>query len=271
MKPETKANLDRARSNLGRCAAKISARRSGTRSLSESEREMVVGLGTAKDWIRWATALKDLSFSTKTERDSARRQGITEAVRFNQLWTATNALFAKDSILAFAALPLALSTNVKKSEPKRFQVLYNSAGVDACFQCTCLKTLSALLSMECRSAGLIGVLKADSTPTIWEIIFWKYMRPEDRRRSIGKVIGTALDKATAENAKSGKANRRDQPMPVADGPMLIYAARNWAVHGMLLTSFFRGSRQKYITFIDNITLLLSAVLDGAARNLLTKL
>jgi hypothetical protein len=87
---------------------------------------------------------------------------------------------------------------------------------------------------------------------MWEVIDQKYTRAVDRTRGLGKEISLAL------NAKT---------LPNPDGPTLIYGARNWAVHGMLLTSFFRGSKQKYLTFIDNITLLLSLTLRGAAAKL----
>jgi hypothetical protein len=271
MKPDTKKNLDEARKNLGRCAAKVSARRTKSRPLTSTEKEVIIALGTARDWIRWAATLTDLKFSSKSESRSARLQGITESVRFNQLWTAANALFARDSVLAIALSPLSLPSSKKLSEAKRFQLLYNFAGIEPCLQCSCLKNLNAVLSIECKADDLKGELKADGTPTMWEVIYSKYMRPEDRTRTIGKLIGTAIEQAKAQNGKVSEADRIDQSLPSADGPTVIYAARNWAVHGMLLTSFFRGSKQKYITFIDNITLLLSAALEGAARNLLNKL
>jgi hypothetical protein len=59
---------------------------------------MLIGFGTARDWIRWAVSLRDLKFQ-RGEEKSSRKAGITEVVRFNQIWTAVNALFAKESIL----------------------------------------------------------------------------------------------------------------------------------------------------------------------------
>jgi hypothetical protein len=157
---------------------------------------------------------------------------------------------------------------VKESDAKRFEVLYRFAGLAPAVESTCLDALNSLLSMECQTGGVQGELKADGTPTMWEVIYHKYMRSEDRRRGIGKIIAHALDGARRRNARFAPGGRVDNPPPAATGPTLVYAARNWAVHGMLLTSFFRGSRQKYIRFIENITLLLSAVLDGAAQNFL---
>jgi len=189
------------------------------------------------------------------------------------MWTATNALFAKDSILTVVSSPVPLTAAIRASEIKRFDVIYKVAGLNPALEGTCVDTLNELLSMECKADGLVGVFTADDTPIMWEVIYEKYMRPDDRSRPLGKLINAAIKKAQSAHttAKAAGTKRTDQPKPLVQGPDLIYAARNWAVHGMLLTSFFRGSRQKYITFIDNITLLLAAVLDGASRNLLPKL
>ncbi len=270
MKSQTEKNLNKARKQLGKCAAKVSGRKATSGVLSASEKEMLLGFGTARDWVRWAGALKDLSFSTKSEKKSARAQGITESVRFNQMWTATNALFAKEPILMLALSPDPLTAQIANSEFRQFEVLYGFAGLDAKLEKNCVDNLNALLSIECQTDNLTGELKADGTPTMWEVIYWKYMRQQDRKRPMGRIISAALRRAQIENVKAG-SNRCDQPHPVATGPALIYAARNWAVHGMLLTSFFRGTRQKYTSFIDSITLLLSAVLRGSAKNLLAKL
>jgi len=217
--------------------------------------------------------MSDIKFSTKSERNSARVQGIVESVRFNQMWTATNALFAKDSILTAASFPVPLTSAVKRNEVKRFEILYKFAALDSDLEKSCVETLNKLLSMECKADGIVGILRADNTPTMWEVIYRKYMRPEDRRRPMGKAIATALDKAQTANDQALETStpRNNQPPPIVQGHDLIYAARNWAVHGMLLTSFFRGSHSKYTTFINNITLLLSAVLEGASRNFLSKL
>jgi hypothetical protein len=217
--------------------------------LSAADREKLIGVGTARDWVRWGASLNGLSFGTKSERRSARAQGIEESIRFNQMWTATNALFARDPILA----GMTGAVNLPARELQRFTVLYNFATVDPAVETQCLTTLKQLLSMECNAADVTPIINPGGNPTMWEVIDQKYSRPQDRARGIGRIITAALNAATAPNPSA---------------PILIYGARNWAVHGMLLTSFFRGSRQKYLTFIDNITLLLSMVLRGAATNLL---
>jgi hypothetical protein len=246
MRPETKDILHDARSLLGNAAGRIAGRETAAYSLTTHEREVVIGFGTSRDWIRWAMALVDLTFRTRAEQRSARGEGITESVRFNQMWTATNALYARDGVLRLI-VPMA---KLPTTDLDQFKLLYKAASPDAKLETSCISTLHRLLDMECATTGITPIL-GTANPTMWEVIYHKYCRPKDRTRGIGKVIGNALAK---------------KQFPRPDGPTLIYGARNWAVHGMLLTSFFRGSRQKYLTFIDNITLLLAATLRGAAQH-----
>lgn len=56
-----------------------------------------------------------------------------------------------------------------------------------------------------------------------------------------------------------------------DIPTIIYAARNWNVHGVLVSSSFRGTRQKYVKFIESIMLVLSEVLARAAADFESRL
>jgi hypothetical protein len=247
MKAETRTNLRRARADFGRCAQIISSRATPAKPLTPTDREKLIAVGTARDWVRWSGSLNGLSFASKSEEKSARTAGIEESIRFNQMWTATNALFARDSVLALTTL-----ANLPASEAKRFQLLYQFSPPNPIIETQCLETLKQLLGMECNAKDIVSVISPGNNPTMWEVIDQKYTRPIDRTRGLGRVIANAL------NA---------QQLPNPDGPTLIYGARNWAVHGMLLTSFFRGSRQKYLTFIDNVTLLLSLVLRSAAANL----
>lgn len=264
MKSQTFIHLNTARKYFGLCAKKVAARAAQPHLLAPADREMLLGFGIAQDWLRWASSLKSLEFRNKNEQLSPRSPGVAESVRFSQMWTATNALFAKDSILRFApALPAPAAKasakgkkkkkkkkNAKATEAQRFQRLYLLAKVDPAVEKNCLNTLNSLFGIGCNAAGVTPVLSA--APTMWEVIDQKYSRDEDRKRGLGKVISDALHAKTA---------------PKPDAPTFVYGARNWAVHGMLLTSFFRGSPHKYVTFINTITFLLSLVVSGAAEEL----
>jgi len=286
MRPETLNHLKSARQLLGHCAREIEAKQNAGQMPQNRGKELRLALGTARDWLRWASALEDLRFSTKSERNSSRRNGLTECVRFTQMWAATNALFARDEVMNFAGLA------TSQSELVRFRRLYEAATLQPQFEHDRIEALHEILGSQCNADGVTRKInKPDPRPirklpqplfpiyvpnpkiaahpkykpepvallpTMWEVIDQKYSRPKDREipRSIGQHIAEALDTG-------------DWPQP--DGPMIIYGARNWTVHGMLLTSFFRGSKAKYPAFIDNINLLLAAVLDGFGQHIFSKL
>lgn len=266
MTDQTKKLLREARSLLGKCAGKISSKKTKTKPLSDSHREMLIGFGTARDYIRWAVSLRELRFQGAEER-SPRKAGITEMVRFNQIWTAANAIFAKESILglipAFQSMTTSQRKEIARIEIKQFEQIYQFASLNIKLANDCLTNLNDLLATRCAAEGINGIFgsvlsgkkRAYPTPgtppfpTMWEVIDHRYLRPSDRKRGLGRVITMGL---------------RSKTMPIGDGPGLIYATRNWAVHGVLLTSFFRGSPQKFMAYIDNVTLLLSAVMRGSA-------
>lgn len=252
MHSKTETYLWSAGEKLGHCAALIKNRKTSGGQLSASEQDLLIGFGSAQDWLKWSSSLVSLQFKGRNIQRSGRIEGITESVRFSQMWTGTNTLFSCDPILK-----LIKKGELPTQELERFKLLYGSAAVDSTLETACLKALHDLLGMECKAEGLQPTLGLKYTyPTMWEIIHHKYTRPEDHKRGIGRVIATALKART---------------LPVIDGPTLIYGTRNWTVHGVLLTSFFRGSRQKYLTYIANIQLLLAAALAGAANSIYSKI
>ncbi|MGB7282521.1 MAG: hypothetical protein WBE13_09695 [Candidatus Acidiferrum sp.] len=48
---------------------------------------------------------------------------------------------------------------------------------------------------------------------------------------------------------------------------LIYATRNWNIHGVLLSSSFRGQRKKFSVWLSVVNLALAKVLEGSAKAL----
>ena len=246
MKGATQANLTTARHLFRRCAQKLEATRVTGASLPQFQREMQVGFGLCADWQRWAAALDYLSFSTRSEERSSRAQGLTETTRFSYIWTGANSLFSRDSILKRAVAPRALPAQL--DEARRFRILYDFAQLPPALVTAEHALLNKILSMQCQAQPLPGAPVKPSY-TMWEVIFYKYIVPNERRRGVGRSIATAL--------AAGH-------LPTLDAPAIIYAARNWNVHGVLISSSFRGSRQKHMTFVDSITLLLSEVLARVA-------
>jgi hypothetical protein len=92
----------------------------------------------------------------------------------------------------------------------------------------------------------------NNPPTILEVIYFKYTVASEQSRGLGKKL---LKAATTDNYES------------LDLPTLIYATRNWNIHGVLLSSSFRGTRKKFNLWIDTINLTLAEVLANSSKAL----
>jgi len=250
MRPGTVANLVAARKAFRACADKLTSRRVGKAPLASKYRHMQLALGLCSDWQRWAASLTELSFSGKSERLSSRREGLVEATRFAYAWTGTNALFARDEVLELI-LNKSLPNN-QRSELTRFRILYDFAQLPRPLVDREEKLLNNLLNMDCAAEPLPGA-SIKSSYRMWEVIFYKYITADQRKKGIGKTISSAV--------LSGM-------LPRLDAPSILYAARNWQIHGVLISSSFRGTPQKYQTFIDSINFVLSEILARRSARLL---
>jgi hypothetical protein len=236
-----------------RCAARLEQRRNAGAPLLSTDREMQIGFGICADWQRWSAAINEICFSERSEQRSSRTEGLTESTRFNYMWTGANALFSRNAILSLARHPNPLPS--LRGEEDRFRILYDFAQIPGQLISDEEKLLNQLLSMECRAQPLPGA-PVQQSYTMWEVIYYKYTVGHDRRRGIGASIGRALAAGT---------------LPQLDAPKIIYGARNWNVHGVLLSSSFRGTRRKYVAFMNSVMLLLSEVLSRTAARLFPKI
>ena len=238
--------LQHASSFLGRAAGAVEReRRTEPRSTDLYER--LIGIGIAQDWVGWARHLLALKY-TKTKKDeSDRAHGIAELTRFTFMWTAANALFARDSVLNL----LHANANSIKSELSRYRVLFQSALVPDADQAQAIQTLHAILALEVKTRDFPWTTSS-SPPTLVEIVYHKYTTSAERQRGIGRELGRAL---------------ADRSLVRLDLPLLIYATRNWNIHGVLLSSSFRGTRKKFDMWIDTTNRICAAVLEGCARAL----
>jgi hypothetical protein len=84
-----------------------------------------------------------------------------------------------------------------------------------------------------------------------DLIYYKYT--PDSYRGKGKA-----GKAIKEVVVGGK------PISSLDLLTLIYATRNWTVHGSLVDSSFRGAPQHYQLYITTVTKALAATISGFA-------
>lgn len=237
--------LSSASKNLGQCAKKIENDAGPLKQPVDYER--LIGLGMACDWVGWAKHFSSISYSDRRRASSDRAHALNELTRFTYLWTAANALFARTELLRL----LETSISSGASELDRFKVLFKNSGLTAPEVAAKEKTLHALLRLPMHVQDFPWTA-INSPPTILEVIYFKYTVQSEQTRGLGKKL---LNAATTDNYAA------------LDLPTLIYATRNWNIHGVLLSSSFRGTRKKFNLWIDTINAALSQTLEGASKAL----
>jgi hypothetical protein len=237
------SGLGHAARTLNRCAtaAKVVAAAGGP---VPDQIERVVGLGIACDWLSWAQSLKFISYSDRGHSKSKKKYCVQELTRFTFMWTAANALFARSSIIGL----LDPAAGSKKGELDRFRVLFQHCGLARNDAATFEATLHKLLASEMEVKHFPWA-SANSTPTTLEVIYFKYTVASQQSFGVGKKLHRA---ATTKNYSG------------LDLPTLIYATRNWNIHGVLISSSFRGPVKKFNLWIDTVNSALAKVLEGAA-------
>ena len=239
-------NLHQAANSFGQCARAIESK-SGASMLASADYVKIIGFGIACDWLGWARHFGKIAYTNHRRTRSDRAHALNELTRFTFLWTAANAIFARNEILHL--LDPALGN--RATELERFRVLFNNAGISAADIAKTEKTLHSLLALPMHVKHFPwGAI--NNPPTILEVIYFKYTVPAEQSRGLGKKI---LQAATTRNYSA------------LDLPTLIYATRNWNIHGVLLSSSFRGSQKKFNLWIDTINTAISQVLGGASKAL----
>jgi len=212
--------------------------------------EQLVGLGICGDWLGWAT-LKRIDYATKHRNQSERAEALAEVTRFTFMWTAANAVFARPSLVSL----FDRSIGAAPSEPVAFGAMYRASALDPSIERDHLKTLNQIVGMS-QTPKQFPWLPAGAPITVAHVIYYKYTTDHEKQRGVGKKLATALSTGVY------------QPL---DLPTLIYATRNWTVHGVLLSSSMRGTQKKFLIFMQTINDALIRVLDGAGSALLAKL
>jgi len=217
--------------------------------LSSNDYERLMGFGIASDWIGWAHALKELTYTVKRRTNSDRAGSVNEATRFTFMWTAANALFVRPTITDLIA------QRSTRSELDRFRILYEKTAMDTAEEARLLVTLHSLLSVTVKVKHFPWPT-VGTYPTLLELIFHKHTVPDQQRMGIGRKMHQAIN--------SNNLN-------LLDLPDLIYATRNWTIHGVLLSSSFRGTSKKFKLWIDTANHALARTLEGSSSFLLSAL
>jgi hypothetical protein len=199
--------------------------------LTSVDSERVVGLGIASDWVRRAASIQSVSFANKQMNRSRRASSFCELVRFNFAWSAANAIFARNHLLTL------LGTPARTSELERFKVLVRSAQQPAAIVTAREQELHGIL-LHPTITRLPSVAKEKTTSTIFAINE-KYVPTDARNFGTGRIV--------AQAANTGDLSKLDLPI-------LLYAFRNWSVHGNSIDGSFGGIAkfEKYVSILIEI-------------------
>lgn len=222
--------MRQALKELGKCTNKVA--KLAPVPITADHLELIIGLGTCGDWLAWASRLRRLDFTTAAKRNSQRATSYLETTKFTFLWIVANSLFARDRILS-----LLVSAPLPIGELKRFEILYQAASLTSAEESAYLVPLHAILDRlrvprDFPWATLPHIRVID-------LIYYKYT--PDSYKNRGEAAKAIQKVATGVN-----------PVSSLNLPTLIYATRNWTLHGSLLNSSFRGSPKEYQTFMTTI-------------------
>lgn len=231
------SELRTAVKELGQCAKQIAAK--APAPITPAYAELQIGAGTASDWLAWASRLRELDFATSIKRGSPRARSYLESTRFTYAWTAANALFGRDEVLR----PVTTG-KLPTTELARFRAIYALACLTTAEESAYLAPLHATLELQ-RATKEFPWAALPAVRVI-DLIYYKYTP------SGYKSKGPAA-RAIADVALGSKS------VTSLDLPTLIYATRNWTIHGSLLDSSFRGAPQQYQLYITTITKSLALV------------
>lgn len=228
--------------SLGKCAKRAAAVSPKTQTAAHAE--LQIGLGTAADWLNWASRLRGLDFSSSIKRGSPRSASYLESTRFTYAWTAANAIFSRNHVMRHLD-----KGKLPTSELDRFRLLYWHASIPLADEASFLAPLHSTLD-SIRQPNQFPWASLAAIRVI-DLIYHKYT--PDTYKGKGHAA-----KAVEAVVVGGN------PVSSLDLPTVIYAARNWTVHGSLVDSSFRGAPKQYQLFITTVTKALGAVIGGYA-------
>ena len=204
----------------------------------------VIGIGVATEWIRRAAEMDSVYYMGKNLNKSKNNELFVELLRFSFSWFAINAIFTRKELLDLFGTP-----SDQKSEYSKFCLLYGSASpTNVSLR---LQELRQLLNTTIVTR--LPNMSSQSVITL-QAICWKYI-PSDIPGKPAKAIRDA--------AQTGSANSLDMPT-------LLYAFRNWSVHGNALHGCF-GSHSRFYQYSCLLQETLAEVHYDTAQKLYTTL
>ena len=246
-----------ARKGYSQCASLLEKRIAKT-GLSAEISEQIVGIGVAGEWVRRAAEMERITYVGDQLNRSQRQAALVELLRYGFAWFALNAVFTRPALLT--VIGSAASTRLgskpqtslggRASEFEQFLRLFQLAPLPERAEQT--RKLHELLARP-TTPRLPDRPSGTSVPTL-SALHTKYL-PRTARGVTGRAV--------ADAATSGSVNTLDLPT-------LLYAFRNWAVHGNALDGAF-GTRPGFLTYVGVLVDVLAEVHVSTASELLRHL
>jgi len=230
-----------ARKRYSKCANKLEAKIK-EHGLSETLSEQIIGIGVAADWVRRAAEMEDISYVGEQLNNSKRKASFVEVLRYGFAWFGLNAVFARPALLDFVGAP------ANSGEFEQFLVLFHATPLpDAATQTA---DLVELLTAQVESRlPHIPIGTSVSTLRALQTKYLSHIRPI-RGRTAKAVAGAAVSGNVAS----------------LDLATLLYAFRNWSVHGNALDGCF-GSRPGFLKYVGILQQVLADVHVATATKL----
>lgn len=238
--------LEFAGKTYGACARAVQAGSATPTNPTSQESELLIGFGIASDWVRRAAALEPLQYDKRLMNKSAKSPAVAEMVRFTMAWSGLNALFARPEVVKL------FGGTHETSELKLFQYFLANSGLSAAAIGGYEDTLRALLSASVTST-VPGHPLGTALPSL-QVLHEKFTPRPYRTKGVGKTIQDAIS--------SGN-------YALLNLATIIYAMRNWSVHGGLIGSSFR-SVPRFNAFIGTIMAAISDIHVGVSTALLAR-
>lgn len=204
-----------------------------THGLSDHLSEKIIGVGVAADWVRRAAEMEDIEYIGKQLNKSSRKNSFLEIQRFGFSWFGLNAIFARPSLLHV------LGTPNGAGEFERFLVLFRATPLPNANSLT--QELVDLLAAKISSRYPNS--QSGTTNSTLSVIQNKYL---SHSPPAGRTARAILDAANTGN------------FGALDLGTLVYAFRNWTVHGCAMDGCF-GSRTRFRRYIEILQQVLADV------------
>lgn len=226
------------------CASKVD-QNIAAQGLTTPLSNQVIGIGAAAEWVRRAAEMEKIHYKSKLLNKSKKNDLFIELLRFNFSWFALNAIFTRNDLLSLFGTPS------KDNEYSKFSILYTNAIPQLQNETARLQELHLLLNTQITTR--LPNTNNHSVSTL-KAIDLKYFPYDTRGRTAGAI---------RQAAQAGNANCLDMPT-------LLYAFRNWSVHGNALHGCF-GSRPRYLKYVSLLQETLADVHYGTATHLISLL